>query len=222
MTKWVYQARVVPMGKTMLLPDSHGRPTMFTFDEVNFSQSRRNVGAGDVPILLDHDPTLEVGKLRSLNPNREWWICSFELREDVIREPFEVGQPVSVGLGWTDGYVSSPWVGEVSIVRHGRVPGAEITHRMPMPVPAPAPAAVPGTVTKRPEPAGEVIYGGGLIRRNIGQVTAVGGRALRTPQGHPIRYVDDDIVIDLPDGRQEIYCGREGHAEAIRNGALTR
>ena len=67
-----------------------------------------------------------------------------------------------------------------------------------------------------------MIYGGGLIRRNIGQVTAVGGRALRTPQGHPIRYVDDDIVIDLPDGRQAIYCGHEGRAEAIRNGALTR
>ena len=87
------------MGKPMLLPDSHGRPTTFTFDEVNFSQSRRNVGAGDIPILLDHDPNLEVGKLRSLTPNREWWICSFELREDVIGEPFEVGQPVSVGIG---------------------------------------------------------------------------------------------------------------------------
>ena len=161
MTKWVYQARVVPMGKPMLFPDHHGRPTTFTFDKVNFSQSRRNVDAGDIPILLTHDPKLEVGKLRSLNPNREWWICSFELREDVIREPFEVGQNVSVGLGWTDGYVSSPWVSEVSIVRHGRVPGAEITHRMPMPVPAPAPASVPRTATKRPEPAGEVIYGGG-------------------------------------------------------------
>ena len=127
----------------------------------NFSQSRRNVDAGYIPVLLDHDPKLEVGKLRSLTPNREWWICAFELREDVIREPFEVGQPVSVGLGWTDGYVSSPWVSEVSIVRRGRVPGAEITHRMPMPVPAPAPASVPRTATKRPEPAGEVIYGGG-------------------------------------------------------------
>jgi len=144
-TKWLYQARVVPMGKPLLFPDSHGRPTTFTFDEVNFSQSRRNVGAGDIPILLNHDPNLEVGKLRSLNPNREWWICSFELREDVIREPFEVGQNVSVGLGWTEGYVSSPWVGEVSIVRHGRVPGAEITHRMPWfePKPAPPPAPTP-------------------------------------------------------------------------------
>ncbi len=220
MTKWVYQARVVPMGKPMLFPDNHGRPTTLTFDEVNFSQSRRNVDAGDIPVLLDHDPKLEVGKLRSLNPNREWWICAFELREDVIREPFEVGQPVSVGLGRTDGYVSSPWLSEVSIVRRGRVPGAEITHRMPMPVPAPAPASVPRTATKRPEPAREVIYGGPVIRRNIGQVTAVGGRALRTRQGYPIRYVGHDIVIDGPDGSQEIYCGREGRAEAIRNGVI--
>ena len=34
------------------------------------------------------------------------------------------------------------------------------------------------------------------------------------------RIVGDDIVIDLPDGRQEIYCGREGRAEAIRDGVL--
>ena len=108
MTKWVYQARVVPMGKPIMFPDQHGRPTTFTFDKV-----------------------------------------------------------------------------------------------------------------KRPEPAGELIYGGGLlVRRNIGHVTAVGGRALRTRQGNPIRYVGDDIVIDLPDGRQEIYCGREGRAEAIRDGVL--
>ena len=78
------------------------------------------------------------------------------------------------------------------------------------------------TVTKRPEPASDVILGGGLIRRNSGQVTAVGGRALRTPQGHPIRYVDDDIVIDLPDGSEVIYCGAEGRLEAIRDGVLRR
>ena len=80
---------------------------------------------------------------------------------------------------------------------------------------------VPRTATKHAEPAGEVIYGDGtLVRRNVGHVTAVGGRALRTNQGYPIRYVGDDIVIDRPDGSQEIYCGREGRAEAIRNGVL--
>ena len=63
---------------------------------------------------------------------------------------------------------------------------------------------MPRTATKRPEPGGELIYGGSLrVRWNIGHVTAVGGRALRTRQGNPIRYVGDDIVIDLPDGRQE-------------------
>ena len=65
-----------------------------------------------------------------------------------------------------------------------------------------------------------MFHGGPLIRRNIGHVTAIGGRALRTRQGYPIRYVGDDIVVDLPDGRQDIYCGREGRAEAIRNGVL--
>ena len=83
------------------------------------------------------------------------------------------------------------------------------------------PAALLRHAASRPEPAG-VIYTppGTIIRRHIGQVTAIGGRALRTNQGHPIRYVGDDIVIDRPDGSQEIYCGREGRVDAIRNGIL--
>ena len=73
----------------------------------------------------------------------------------------------------------------------------------------------------KPEPASPRTYGHGqTLRRETGHVTAVGGRALRTRQGYPIRYVGDDIVVDLPDGSQEIYCGREGRAEAIRNGVL--
>lgn len=217
MTKWVYQARVVPIGKPMLVPDGHGQPTTFTFDRFNFSLSQRNAGAGDIPILLDHDPKLEVGKIRSLSPNRDWWVCSFELREDVIREPFDVGQPVSVGLGWARGYETTPWVGEVSIVRNGRVPGAEITARTLMPVPAPAPpAGVPRTATTRPEPPSEVIYGGAPIRRNIGQVTAVGGRPVRTRSGDPIRYLEHDIIIDRADGTQVIYTGDLGRADFAR------
>lgn len=36
------------------------------------------------------------------------------------------------------------------------------------------------------------------------------------------RYVGDDIVIDRADGSQIIYTGREGRAEAIRDGLLVR
>ncbi len=68
-----------------------------------------------------------------------------------------------------------------------------------------------------------MFYGDGtIVRRNIGHVIAVGGMAVRTSQGEPIRYLGDDIVIERADGSQVIYCGREGRAEAIRDGVLTR
>ena len=59
---------------------------------------------------------------------------------------------------------------------------------------------------KPPEPVGEVIGGGAILQR--------------TTQGYPIRFVGDEIIIDRPDGSQVIYCGREGRADAIRDGVL--
>lgn len=61
------------------------------------------------------------------------------------RHQFDPGQNVSVGLKWIDKYASAPSVEELSIVRRGRVPGAEITARHPLP---------PG---RQPEPAKPVV-----------------------------------------------------------------
>ena len=71
---------------------------------------------------------------------------------------------------------------EVSIVRVGRFPGAEITHRMPMPVPPeprPAPPAAfppkpaaPERTPTRGQPV-EVTHGNGTIIRRTGQVLRV-------------------------------------------------
>ena len=177
MTKWLYQARLVPIGRPTTVRGDHGQPVTFSFDKHHFSRSC-TAAARDIPVCLSHDHSLRVGNLRSLNPNREWWICEFELREDVIQEPFEVGQNVSIGLMWRDR--DFPYVEEVSIVKRGRVPGAEITHRVERPptpklspVPTPVPAK-PAAATGGGAAAGEVFYGGPLIRREgIGQVLGV-------------------------------------------------
>jgi hypothetical protein len=83
-----------------------------------------------IPVYLNHDPTLRIGNLRSLTPNRSWWVCDFEVDED-LGVDFEVGQNVSVGLEWFNDDTNFPRMGELSVVRHGRVPGAEITSRVP-------------------------------------------------------------------------------------------
>lgn len=160
MSGLAYVARLVPMGKPVTLPDDRGRLTTFVFDQFNFSLSRSV--ARDIPVLVGHDPDMQIGTLSSLAPNREWWVCDLALDDDLVRTPFEVGQNVSVGLAWHPDYPGQPRIGEVSIVRRGRVPGAEITMRVER-GPASSPAAVD-----------EVLHGGGIIRRpGIGQVLAI-------------------------------------------------
>ena len=143
MTKYLYQARVLPVGRPTTLPDDAGRPVTFVFDQDNFSLSRSR--AHDIPVCIGHDHGLEIGNLRSLTPNLGWWVACFELNDELGIE-FEVGQPVSVGLTWHDRSV--PSVEELSIVRRGLVDGAAITHRMLKPKPNPAPTPEPARTTE--------------------------------------------------------------------------
>jgi len=170
-TKYLYQARVVPIGKPWTVHDNQGQPVTWTFDRFRFSDSCAR--ARNIPVCLSHDLDMRIGNLRSLSPNREWWVCFFELNDELGIE-FDVGQNVSVGLSWHNDYLNTPRVEEISIVRLGRIPGAEITERMPWFEPKPAPAAAPPpTPAIARQPAAEVIYGGPIIRRNIGKVLAV-------------------------------------------------
>jgi hypothetical protein len=145
-----YSARVVPVGKPATVRGDQGQPVTFTFDEHDFSVTRAILrNGGDIPILLNHIPDLRIGRLRSLEPGRTWWAASFELDEDAAAE-FDVGQNVSVGLEWFVEDASGPRrVSELSVVRRGLIPGAEITHRVelePKPAEAPrSPAAVPSS-----------------------------------------------------------------------------
>jgi hypothetical protein len=156
----------------MTFPDDQGQPATFEFDEHHFSYSRRN--ASHLPILLDHDPELEIGRIDSLwpNSNSAWWMCSFTLNEDLIRTPFELGQNVSIAFAWHPNHPSVPNVGEVSIVRHGRIPGAEITLRYESDYKPSPPAATPPPPPAARTAEGER-YHGRVLRRNVGKVLAV-------------------------------------------------
>ena len=171
MTNYLYQARVVPIGRPVTLPDDHGRLRTWTFDEWNFGRSQRY--ARDIPVWLNHDPKLEIGRLRQLIPQRDWFVCCFEVDEVHRLDPFDVGQNLSVGLAYHADDPTVPSVGEVSIVRRGRVPGAEMTHRFEVD-PKPASAAAARRTPARTA-AVEVFYDppGTIIRRNCGKVLGV-------------------------------------------------
>ena len=180
----VYSARVVPMRQPTVFPDDHGRPRTFVFDEFNFSRPARTLGsrywAYDVPVLLNHDFDLEIGRTRELSPTRDWWVATLEI-DDSHDIAFEPGQNVSIGLKWFNDDTSAPRMEELSVVRHGRVPGAEVVSRVELPPeprisPAARGRASDSPSDRFPEPAGEVTYGdGSVIRRNIGRVISVGG-----------------------------------------------
>ena len=202
------------------------------------------------PVLIDHDEKFPVGFVSDFAERDGWNEATFVLNmdkplADVAQEILRVGTPVSLGAKSLRRDESLADLGLATPVkRHTIAFLQEVSILSPESRPAFKGAQVirieeRGTAldrmrerereranakpAARPEPAGEVFYGAGThVRRPGGQVLAVDGRALRVPQGHPVRHVRGDIVIDRPDGSQVIYSGHAGRAEAIRDGVLMR
>ncbi len=178
--------------------------------------------ASDVPLVVDHDPSREIGRVTSISVihgfGGRWWAAL----ATVTKKPYWLKRGTGASFefialhrmelnGWD--FVRSAIVREVTVTspsHEPRDPGAKVLTIGPS---REKPAAEGVMFHERP---------GTIIRRNVGQVLAVGGRAVRTIQGDPVRYVGNDIIIDRADGSQDIYCGREGRAEAIRDGFLVR
>ena len=117
--------------------------------------------------------------------DRDWIWCDFMLGPECPEDiEFDVGQPVSVGLSQLKIGSRGTYLREVSIVRRGAVPGAEITRRWKIPETPPPPARrTPGTwpagaiVRDLGNGAEEILYphgvGAPIVRRNIGKVLGV-------------------------------------------------
>ena len=99
-------------------------------------------------MCVNHDRTLDIGRLHRIYPQDGWWRPAFTLGQQV-NEELEVGQPVSVGI--TENKWGSIMLDEVSVVRSGAVRGAQITDRIDLGphtnrAPAPEPARTADTV----------------------------------------------------------------------------
>ena len=144
-----------------------------------------------IPVLLSHDESRAVGKIHQLISHNGWWIADFTLDHSqtmscVALDLLRVGAPVSVGYRSLRHDPSLAKVGvmqhtvallqELSILRHGdrpAYPGAEVTYIYQLkPIARTSPKRTAAAATTS-EPAGEVFYGGPLIRRNVGQVLGV-------------------------------------------------
>jgi hypothetical protein len=157
--RYIYTAKLLPIGKPVKIPCEDGGPCVSTFNDTSFEIERTSKTKPE--IWVNHDRDLRIGNVAMLYTHRDWWMCDFMPDRDCPDDiEFEVGQPVSVGLSQLKIGSRGMFLHEVSIVRRGAVEGAEITSRWEIKETPPPPA------TKRAEPAGEVIYGNGqLLRR---------------------------------------------------------
>jgi hypothetical protein len=186
-TEFLCFARLAPLDETLIVSGKHGR-TIEHFNSSLFALEREQPER--VAVLLDHDERRNVGHLDTLFNRNGWLVGTFRLNQraswsGVAEDRLEIGTPVS--LAWEPNAMGD-FLGdgikrmvcaelhEVSIVDRGAIPGAEIIRKIALPqksrVLSPSPQVRP-TTSNRVEPAGEVIHGGPVIRRNIGQVLRV-------------------------------------------------
>ena len=74
---WLYTASLVPIGQAVTLPDNHGRPFTYTFNESTFNV-QRNL-ARDVKVCVGHDRDLEVEHLELIVVTGNWLRGTFVL-----------------------------------------------------------------------------------------------------------------------------------------------
>jgi hypothetical protein len=174
---FLYVARLAPVNRDLIANSPISGVTHEYFERSIFALERKQPER--VKVLLDHDERREVGQLAQLTVNRGWLEGVFYLDETrswsgVAEDRLKLGTPVSIAY---TSQASSDWKGdglrrmlvgelhELSIVKHGAIPGAEIIMTIPRRSKPKAPQR---------QAVGEVIYGGPLIRRpGIGQVLGV-------------------------------------------------
>jgi hypothetical protein len=159
MTTVVWTAKVVPL-------DTHESWSISDFAAASERPWR-------IPVLINHDPALEVGPLYLIRERAGWLEADLTLDDTPLgreaAERMRIGQPVSVGARELMGNVPLRWVRELSLVERAAVPGAQVIGRREHR----SSTTMPPAATTRAA-AGEVIYGGPVIRRpGIGQVLRV-------------------------------------------------
>ena len=127
-SRYIYTAKLVPIGVPVRIPSEDDGSCVSTFDDKSFEIERTSKTKPE--IWIDHDRELRIGKVVMLYTHGDWICCDFHLDRDVPEDiEFEVGQPVSVGLSHLKIGSRGTFLREVSIVRRGAVEGAEITSR---------------------------------------------------------------------------------------------
>src|SRR4029079_11639128 len=82
--RWAYFAKLVPIGVPVHVPTVKGTPALTTFNESPFEAERRNPGR--IPVWVNHDRTIDVGRLQRVYPEDGWWRVAFVLDDEITEE----------------------------------------------------------------------------------------------------------------------------------------
>jgi hypothetical protein len=152
--RYLCSARLVPFHKPIVLVDRDEGVLREQFSPFAFAGARQEPGR--VRVLVDHADDLELARMSVLVNHRDWLIGDFILDEHVA-EHVRPGTPVSIGFDPIETTVTPSGtrlrecvlLRDVSIVREGAIPGAEIISVMKLnPVPPPAPRRPPRTAPR--------------------------------------------------------------------------
>jgi hypothetical protein len=169
----------------------------------------------EVPILVDHEKDGPViGRVTSMRTDTCWTGGTWLWVHAEITDPPPWLRTDATGVsiarsamsrrdmgGWE--LIRDATLNEVSLLSPGVGPAFPRSRVTWIGKPTDSPVARPSSDRAA---AGEVILGGErIVRRNIGQVLAVGGRPLS-----PTRRVGRDVIVDHEDGSSTMYSGPEG------------
>ena len=183
----------------------------------------------DIPILVDHIKEAEpIGRVTALRTDRCWTGGTWQwVHAEITDPPAWLRKGAAVSISHSAYSTRTPWGAEWDLIQKAFL--NEVSILSPGVKPAHPRARVEWIGKPEPQaartdrrPAGEVIHhppGGVLVRRNTGQVLAVGGVPLRGTERTP-RPVGRTLVIDRDDGSQLIYCDQAEYLADLRAGAV--
>jgi hypothetical protein len=195
----LYSCRFLPIGQTVNVPTMDGSPWFTEFHARSFEPE--STWAKQPDVCVDHDRDCVVGSVSSLYTYDRWW-CAYFTLDPVLPNELEVGQPMSVGLELLGAGDGTPFLREISIVRHGAVKGAEITRRVALkPTPAPKPPPTPPPEPARTEvihhPQQPVIHRRAPVSARHAAEDAEMRRRLEWLEQHTGRYDLEAVVLGM-------------------------
>ena len=164
----MYLARVVPIGRTVVVQARNAEPYAQQWHDLSFPLARKYPER--VKVLADHRDEYEIGRALQILPMDGWLCATFVTNDDI--PGFPIGAPVSAGF--TEDHVTRADNGsrflnlgdleEISFVTKAAVKGAQVLQRFDWPASPSLAARSSGSGRTR---AGddELIHGGGRLRR---------------------------------------------------------